>query len=365
MTDYQRLSRFLAILVLALQVIGSCNGSDVKTPASERQATTLTGPLDVELGYMRSDIEEHENMYDDKTRKLLLDRVNPVKTTVQPIEGTVARMDANLLRSLDAAEGKRWAILQYPDNLTSDWQNTSAWRGAWRRMLQNQVQAELDQIDKDKPYTRIAIAVDSVVRETNPEKKDSQFGSVPLAHVDFSMRDKTLEAMVSPFADMWIPKIEAAMQRVPGHEGFDSKDIFDEYELDRAINVWTLLSKKLTGAPIAMCDLDSTNRGTQFREYTAMRRIGVKEGNEGRVEKFKAVALVADGGEGNRWHYYRSGMSLGESFIFDSFETPHSALVAGDEKRQSVEVRIIVIKRRALAAIVQDEATRDLPQHEE
>ena len=152
----------LSTLHLCLAIYTLVNIVSVSVIASVHESKTITGPLHLSLGYMKSDVQENESMYNAKTRQLLLNKVKFVPTDIHPIKGAIKSMDKNILRELDESKGKRWALLQAPPTIglkPQTWANTPEWRHSWRQLIQNQVQAELDEEDDGKPFKRIAIAV--------------------------------------------------------------------------------------------------------------------------------------------------------------------------------------------------------------
>lgn len=167
--------------------------------------------------------------------------------------------------------------------------------------------------------------IDTVYRDT----KSGLFKAVHLAHVDFPDGNT---ADILKGHSSWRSRVAEKLGPLTPKE-------YEKLNVQKIVNLWIPLDKKLTAEPLAMMDCQSVDpKGSHIRVYEDRRTTA--------NEIYKSAAIAAQ--EGQKW-YVKENMTLGDGIAFDCCATPHSAVSLpnqGDNKRTSVECRVLFVKRQ-------------------
>lgn len=179
----------------------------------------------------------------------------------------------------------------------------------------------------------LVVPVDTVYRNTNQDAKNA-FGSVPLAHVDFPEKDypKTLHT----FEANWKPRVDEAMLHSLSSEEYRHLDVH------QAINIWIALNQRNTENTLALMDTSTLNKEKELLPYSAVRRD---------QDHFTSQGVFRN--PNHRW-VVESDMKFGDAVIFNTLQTPHTAISIPkydcDPDRQSIELRVLFIKNKTNVA---------------
>lgn len=171
------------------------------------------------------------------------------------------------------------------------------------------------------PFSQV-VWIDTVYRNT----AEGKFGSVHFVHVDFPEVDhsQTLKGHSN-----WKDRVEEVVGQL-------NTEQYERLKISKIINIWLPLDKQLEAEPLAVLDVRSIKKESQLRTYYDER---ITTG-----DKYQSVGVFPD--EYHQW-YIKNKMKLGEGIIFDSCQTPHSAVSLPDQqnkRRTSLECRVIFIK---------------------
>jgi len=171
-------------------------------------------------------------------------------------------------------------------------------------------------------FSRV-LCIDSVFRNT----ASGSFGSVHFVHVDFPSGDtKEILRGHSNWKERIIKKIERDL----------TADEYENLVVTKIVNVWMPLDPKLEAEPLAMMDREvCEDLESQLQVYHDKRITS--------SETYQSVGVIPH----PKQKWYVREMTRGEGVIFDTCQTPHSAVSfpdQGDKTRKSIECRLLFIQ---------------------
>lgn len=175
---------------------------------------------------------------------------------------------------------------------------------------------------------RHVVWIDTVYRNTAGGK----FGAVHFVHADFPAINYSSEDYASTLKGHSDWK-----ERVTMKLGAMSTEMYEKLHVSKIVNIWMPLDKKIVAEPLAIMDIHSLGDPKEsLRVYQDVRANG--------GTKYYSVSVLPRVGQ--RW-YIKDNMKRGEAIVFDSCQTPHTAVSLpdqGNKTRRSVECRVIFLK---------------------
>lgn len=175
---------------------------------------------------------------------------------------------------------------------------------------------------------RHVVWIDTVYRNTAGGK----FGAVHFVHADFPAINYSSEDYTSTLKGHSDWK-----ERVIMKLGAMSTEMYEKLNVCKIVNIWMPLDKKIEAEPLAMMDIHSLGDPKEsLRVYQDVRANG--------GTKYYSVSVLPKAGQ--RW-YVKNDMKRGEAIIFDSCQTPHTAVSLPDQgkkTRRSVECRVLFLQ---------------------
>lgn len=203
-------------------------------------------------------------------------------------------------------------LVQLPNQNTIEARKT---RELLRIMLAHRV-TELARTTWGHSSDVIAVPLDAVFRNTD-RRGSNVFQSVGMIHADFTDYKSALKA----FPDTWGPRFKKTLP----------EQDYNDAEVERMVNVWIPLDNHVESDPLIAFKKDSL----PLKPYTAMRR-----------DTSTFPAQVAESSGPLKGHFL-SSFGKGDCIIFDSTETPHTAVEIPGQSlngRRSVELRFAIVK---------------------
>jgi hypothetical protein len=163
--------------------------------------------------------------------------------------------------------------------------------------------------------------IESVYRNT----AEGKFGSVHFVHVDFPEANHSLTLKGH---SNWKNRVEEVL-------GEMTTEQYEKLNISKIVNIWMPLDERLEAEPLAMLDIRSIKKESQFHTYYDER---ITTG-----DKYQSVGVVPN--DDHQW-YIKKTMKLGDAIIFDTCQTPHSAVSLPDQAnkgRTSMECRVLFI----------------------
>lgn len=183
----------------------------------------------------------------------------------------------------------------------------------------------------------VAIPLALVHRSESKDRSSTSLSPVSLTHVDFakSTGENETKDFMKAFKPVWKTTVENALDK------FLTDEEFENIKIVQMVNIWMPLNDKPTENTLALMDRSRIKQSDLIPFSTS-----VGEGN--RKIEFIGIVMVP-----SKKHQFviQSDMKRGDMVIFDTLNTPHTAVMAprsDAEKnllRESIEIRAIFIQK--------------------
>jgi hypothetical protein len=171
--------------------------------------------------------------------------------------------------------------------------------------------------------------IDTVYRNT----AGGRFGAVHFTHVDFPAKEYSSHDFSSALKGHGATWKDRVVKKL----GDMTKDEYEKLNIAKMCNIWIPLDKKLEAEPLAIMDMQTLSKDkSELHVYEDSRAMG--------GDMYHSVGVTPQ--EQHRW-YIKENMGLGDAVIFDTCQTPHTAVTLpdqGNKTRKSIECRVLFLK---------------------